>query len=123
VKLGTCGKVRPGVDVRLVDANDCEVPIGTVGEMMVRTSRPSAMNSGYHKNPEATAKAASGWFHTGESFRCDAEGIFRRRPREGRDPPDAGYLLLRGGSDVTRAPDVRERQRRSACRASLRKTK
>ena len=23
VKLGTCGKVRPGVDVRLVDGNDC----------------------------------------------------------------------------------------------------
>ena len=53
VKLGTCGKVRPGVDVRLVDANDCEVPVGMVGEMIVRTDRPWAMNHGYHKNPEA----------------------------------------------------------------------
>ena len=32
---GTCGKQRPGVDVRLVDDNDCEVPIGSVGEMLV----------------------------------------------------------------------------------------
>ncbi|MEI7547918.1 MAG: AMP-binding protein, partial [Actinomycetota bacterium] len=28
---GTCGKVRAGVDVRLVDENDCEVPVGAVG--------------------------------------------------------------------------------------------
>ena len=76
-KLGTCGKVRAGVDVRLVDAQDCEVPIGTVGEMIVRTDRPWAMNSGYHKNPEATARAwRNGWFHTGDAFRRDAEGYY-----------------------------------------------
>lgn len=76
-KPGTCGKPRPGVDVRLVDANDCEVPIGAVGEMLVRTDRPWAMNSGYHKNPEATAAAwRNGWFHTGDAFRRDAEGYF-----------------------------------------------
>ena len=75
VRPGTCGKVRPGVEVRLVDAHDCEVPIGAVGEMLVRTDRPFAMNSGYHKNPEATATAwANGWFHTGDAFRRDAEG-------------------------------------------------
>ena len=74
---GTCGKVRPGVDVRLVDENDCEVPVGTVGEMIVRTDRPWAMNSGYNKNPEATARAwRNGWFHTGDAFRMDAEGNF-----------------------------------------------
>jgi crotonobetaine/carnitine-CoA ligase len=77
VKPGTCGKVRPGVEVRLVDRNDCEVPIGAVGEMLVRTDRPWAMNSGYHKNPEATATAwRNGWFHTGDAFRRDAEGYF-----------------------------------------------
>ena len=77
VKRGTCGKVRPHVQVRLVDANDCEVPVGAVGEMLVRTDRPWAMNSGYHRNPEATAKAwANGWFHTGDTFRMDEEGYF-----------------------------------------------
>jgi acyl-CoA synthetase (AMP-forming)/AMP-acid ligase II len=30
------GKVRPAIEVRLVDENDCEVPVGTVGEMIVR---------------------------------------------------------------------------------------
>ncbi len=74
---GTCGKKREGVEVRLVDDNDCEVPIGTVGEMLVRTDRPWGMNSGYYKNPTATAAAwRNGWFHTGDSFRMDAEGNF-----------------------------------------------
>jgi len=74
---GTCGKVRPGVEVRLVDENDCEVAVGSVGEMIVRTDRPWAMNHGYYKNLEATARAwRNGWFHTGDAFRMDAEGNF-----------------------------------------------
>ncbi|WP_353226467.1 AMP-binding protein [Novosphingobium sp.] len=77
VKPGTCGRVRAGVEVRLVDGNDCEVPLGTVGEMIVRTDRPWTMNSGYYKNPEATARAwRNGWFHTGDAFRSDADGFY-----------------------------------------------
>ena len=74
---GTCGRARAGVDVRLVDDNDCEVPDGTVGEMILRTDRPWGMNHGYHKNPEATARAwRNGWFHTGDAFRRDANGNY-----------------------------------------------
>lgn len=77
VKRGTCGKKRNGVDVRLVDKNDCEVALGEIGEMVVRTDRPWGMNSGYYKNPEATAEAwRNGWFHTGDCFRQDEEGYF-----------------------------------------------
>jgi len=77
VKPGTCGLPRAGVEVRLVDAHDCEVPTGAVGEMIVRTERPWTMNSGYHKNPEATAQAwRNGWFHTGDAFRRDEAGYF-----------------------------------------------
>jgi crotonobetaine/carnitine-CoA ligase len=76
-KIGTCGRVRDGVDVRLVDRNDCEVPVGETGEMLVRTDRPWAMNSGYNANPEATAEAwRNGWFHTGDAFRRDEDGYF-----------------------------------------------
>ena len=76
-KRGTCGRPRAGVDVRLVDAYDCEVGIGEVGEMIVRTDRPWAMNSGYYKNPQATAEAwRNGWFHTGDAFRRDADGDY-----------------------------------------------
>jgi crotonobetaine/carnitine-CoA ligase len=76
-RRGTCGKARPGVDVRLVDENDCEVPTGEIGEMIVRTDRPWGMNSGYYKRPDATAQAwRNGWFHTGDCFRQDEEGYF-----------------------------------------------
>jgi crotonobetaine/carnitine-CoA ligase len=74
---GTCGRQRAGVDVRLVDDHDCEVPVGTVGEMILRTDRPWGMNSGYYRNPQATAVAwRNGWFHTGDSFRKDADGYY-----------------------------------------------
>ncbi len=76
-KRGTCGKKRDGVDVRLVDENDCEVGVGEIGEMLVRTDRPWGMNSGYYKNPEATAQAwRNGWFHTGDCFRRDEDGYY-----------------------------------------------
>jgi crotonobetaine/carnitine-CoA ligase len=74
---GTCGRARPGVEVRLLDANDCEVPVGEVGEFCVRTDMPWAMNHGYHRMPEPTARAwRNGWFHTGDAGRRDADGNF-----------------------------------------------
>jgi crotonobetaine/carnitine-CoA ligase len=74
---GSCGKKREGVDVRIVDENDLEVAVGEVGELVVRTDRPWAMNHGYYKNPEATAAAwRNGWFHTGDAFRMDADGNY-----------------------------------------------
>jgi len=74
---GTCGKARPGVEIRLVDDADREVPIGEVGEIIIRTDAPWAMNHGYFQMPEATAKAwRNGWFHTGDTARRDAEGNY-----------------------------------------------
>ncbi|MDB5271581.1 MAG: ATP-dependent acyl-CoA ligase [Hymenobacter sp.] len=76
-KVGSCGQPRQGVEVRLVDANDCGVPTGTIGELLVRTDAPWAMNSGYFKNPEATASAwRNGWFHTGDGFTVDQDGTY-----------------------------------------------
>lgn len=73
----TCGRVRDGVQVRLVDENDCEVPVGEVGEFVVRSDVPWSMNHGYYKMPEATARAwRNGWFHTGDAGRMDADGNF-----------------------------------------------
>lgn len=76
-KIGSCGRARPGVELRLVDEHDCEVMPGSVGELIVRTDAPWALNSGYYKNPEATAAAwRNGWFHTGDAFRQDNDGTF-----------------------------------------------
>lgn len=75
--IGTCGKPRNGVEVRLVDDFDCEVPRGQVGELIVRADRPWSFSHGYLGNPEATANAwRNGWFHTGDGFRQDDEDNF-----------------------------------------------
>lgn len=75
--LGSAGRPRPGVEIRIVDENDCELPVGVAGELIVRTDCPWAMNSGYAGNPEATAAAwRNGWFHTGDGFRKDEAGNF-----------------------------------------------
>ena len=76
-RVGVAGKARPGVELRIVDEFDRELPTGATGELIVRTDAPWAMNAGYNQNPEATAKAwRNGWFHTGDAFRCDAEGYY-----------------------------------------------
>ncbi|WP_372500727.1 AMP-binding protein (plasmid) [Tistrella mobilis] len=108
---GTCGRMRPGVEVRLVDDNDCEVPVGQVGEMIVRTDRPWAMNSGYYRNPEATAKAwRNGWFHTGDAFIRDAEGnyFFVDRRKDAIRRRGENISSLEVEAEVTAHPDVRE---------------
>jgi crotonobetaine/carnitine-CoA ligase len=108
---GTCGRKREGVDVRLVDDNDCEVPDGTVGEMIVRTDRPWGMNSGYYKNPEATAAAwRNGWFHTGDSFRRDAQGYyyFVDRKKDAIRRRGENISSFEVEADVLAHPDVRE---------------
>ena len=75
--IGTCGTVQPGFEVRLVDDSDIEVPIGEIGELIVRADRPWVIATSYYKNPIATADAwRNGWFHTGDAFRTDATGNF-----------------------------------------------
>ena len=74
---GFCGRPRAGFELRLVDEHDLEVPTGTVGELILRSETPWALNHGYYKNPEATARAwRNGWFHTGDSFRRDEDGNY-----------------------------------------------
>ncbi len=76
-RLGSCGQARPGVEARVVDANDLEVAPGVVGELVLRTSRPWEITAGYFRDPEATARAwRNGWFHTGDAFRRDGDGWF-----------------------------------------------
>jgi crotonobetaine/carnitine-CoA ligase len=75
--VASCGKPRKGMEVRIVDENDYEVPVGISGELIVRSAAPWTLFHGYNENPEATAKALrNGWFHTGDAFRQDAAGNY-----------------------------------------------
>ncbi|MDQ7911264.1 AMP-binding protein [Phytohabitans sp. ZYX-F-186] len=62
-------------EVRVVDAEDREVPPGQVGEIVVRPRRPNAMYSGYWGRPEATVAAMRNlWHHTGDLGTMDPAG-------------------------------------------------
>ncbi len=109
--LGTCGTKRDGVDVRLVDENDCEVPVGTVGEMIIRAERPFAMMHGYLNNPDATARAwRNGWFHTGDAFRMSAEGhyFFVDRIKDAIRRRGENISSFEVEAEVMAHPDVQE---------------
>lgn len=76
-RAGSCGKIRPGFQVRLVDADDYEVAPGEVGEAIVRTDQPWLQSQGYLGMPEATLTAwRNGWFHTGDALRKDEDGYY-----------------------------------------------
>jgi carnitine-CoA ligase len=65
-------------DVRLVDPEtDREVPVGEVGELVVRPRHPWTCSMGYFGMPEKTAEAWRNlWFHTGDALRKDADGWY-----------------------------------------------
>lgn len=70
--LTSAGKAVPHAELKVVDENDNEVPIGTVGELVVRG--PHVMK-GYYNMPEQTAKALkNGWMHTGDGAVMDKDG-------------------------------------------------
>jgi crotonobetaine/carnitine-CoA ligase len=74
---GTSGQLRPGCEARIVDAHDREVPVGEIGELILRDDVPWALMHGYHGMPEATATAwRNGWFHTGDAMRRDEAGNY-----------------------------------------------
>lgn len=73
---GTLGRPGPHVDVRLVDDNDNDVPVGDIGEIVVRAKIPNCIYSGYWNQPEATASAMrDSWHHTGDLATADGDGV------------------------------------------------
>jgi acyl-CoA synthetase (AMP-forming)/AMP-acid ligase II len=90
-KLETCGYARTGVEVKIFDAEDRELPSGESGEIVTRSD---CVMAGYWRNPEATTKALrGGWLHTGDVGSLDRQGFLTIRDRS-KD------LIISGGSNI-----------------------
>ena len=90
-KPGSIGTPIRDVQMRVVDEEDNEAPLGEVGEIVILG--PNVMK-GYWLRPEATAEAIrDGWFHTGDLARVDSGGYFYIVDRK-KD------LIIRGGYNV-----------------------
>ena len=71
---GIAGRAVPGFELRVVDEHDRDVPVGKVGELVVRTKEPWLLATEYHRNPEASLRLFRNlWLHTGDAFRRDAD--------------------------------------------------
>jgi crotonobetaine/carnitine-CoA ligase len=72
---GSCGRVIPEYQVRIGDESGEPVPIGSVGEILIRSDEPGLLMNEYYAMSEATREALhGGWFHTGDFGRLDVEG-------------------------------------------------
>ena len=88
----TVGKPTPGVELRIVDAENQVLPAEEVGEVVVRS--PATMR-GYWRDPKATTKTidAEGWVHTGDLGFLDPAGYLHLRGRQSE-------MFIRGGYNV-----------------------
>jgi long-chain acyl-CoA synthetase len=90
-RIASVGVAQTPVQVRVADENGHELPLGEVGEVLVRGD---SVMTGYWRNPEATAAAIrDGWLFTGDVGCLDADGFLTLKDRS-KD------LIISGGSNI-----------------------
>ncbi len=90
-KPGSIGTPIRGVDMKVVDDDDNDVPQGEVGEIVIRGHN---VMKGYWRRDDATAETIrDGWFHSGDMATIDEDGYFFIVDRK-KD------LIIRGGYNV-----------------------
>ena len=70
-KPGSVGPAFPKVEVMIVDENDKELPVGEVGELLIRG--PNVMKGYYKKEKESAETLRNGWLHTGDLAKMDED--------------------------------------------------
>jgi len=88
------GYAAPGMELRVVDANDQDVPRdgAAIGEIIARSD---GVMQGYWQQPEATAEALrGGWFHTGDmaTWREDGYLLIVDRKKD---------IIVSGGENIS----------------------
>lgn len=90
-RLNSVGRTQSAVELRIVGADDTELPLGEVGEITVRGATVMA---GYWRNEPATDNALrDGWLYTGDLGRLDAQGFLTLHDRS-KD------MIISGGSNI-----------------------
>ncbi|MFZ5597820.1 MAG: class I adenylate-forming enzyme family protein [Bacillota bacterium] len=90
-KVGSVGKPIPGVEIRIVDYEDHEIPTNQIGEIIVKG--PNIMKGYYNRPEETNWIMRNGWFHTGDLGYIDEDGYLYIVDRK-KD------LIIRGGLNI-----------------------
>jgi len=90
-RLASAGVAQSVVEVRVADPDDRDLPVGEIGEVLVRGD---VVMTGYWGNPKATAETLrGGWLHTGDMGAFDADGFLTLKDRS-KD------MIISGGSNI-----------------------
>jgi long-chain acyl-CoA synthetase len=90
-RLASAGRETTGMQVRIVDDDDRELPANEHGEIVVRGD---LVMGGYWNNPEATAETLRhGWHHTGDVGCLDEDGYLYITDRK-KD------MIISGGANI-----------------------
>ncbi|HUK67292.1 MAG TPA: acyl-CoA synthetase [Streptosporangiaceae bacterium] len=94
VRLESAGRPVLFVEMRVVDDELNDVPVGDLGEVVYRSPQ---LCTGYWDKPDETAEAfAGGWFHSGDLVRRDAEGYIFVVDRK-KDVINTGGVIVASG--------------------------
>jgi len=94
VRQAMTGYAMPGVEIRVVDGNDQDVPKDgkSIGEIVARSD---GVMEGYWQQPETTAQAMrGGWFHTGDMATWGEDGYLLIVDRK-KD------IIISGGENIS----------------------
>jgi len=90
-RINSCGRETLVTEVRVVDDNDNDVPVGEIGEIIIRGAN---VMKGYWKDPELTAQTLrGGWLHTGDLAEIDEAGFIYIVDRK-------NDMIITGGENV-----------------------
>jgi len=90
-RIGSVGQPVPPLEVRIVDEDGNDLPVGEVGEAILRMK---GREREYYRNDEATAGAwKDGWLYSGDLARLDEDGYLYIVGRK-KD------VIIRGGNNI-----------------------
>ncbi len=73
-RLGSTGTRAIGIEIRIVDDNDEDLPVGHIGEILLKSPH---ISPGYLNLPDVTLETyKDGWLHTGDLGYRDAGGYY-----------------------------------------------
>lgn len=84
------GKAIPGIELKIVDGYDHELPCGETGRLLVRGASQCV---GYYKKPELNALTEDDWFDSGDLAFMDQDGYIRINGRS-KD------IVIRGAENI-----------------------